>query len=446
MRKRLTPKTIDAEWYAEVPRNTRLPTLTGFFLVLGATGAFGFWSSTAPISGAVIATGTFVATGQNKVIQHFEGGIVEEILVNEGDVVREGQTMIRLDETAPRANLRRLRLRLGRLEMMSARLKAEIEGRDKIPSVLEISDTIKGPEGASALEQQQLTFLTRRNRLLNDISILERSIAAYEQSVQGTDRQLEAAKQQVALLDEELGAKQQLLKKGLIRKPEILALRRVRADTEGDIGRMKAQIGDLQQRIARSQEEINRAKTVAVQGALEELHDVSAQIDDTREQIKAARDVLHRIDIDAPVDGIVVALRYHTQGGVIEAGKDIMEILPLQEERVIEVRIRPTDIDNVKVGQDAAVRLTALNRRVTPTIAGKVTYVSADAVRDNVTGEGDIYVARVELSPEEAARLPGFQATPGMPAEVYIKTVDRTFFEYLMQPIRDSMARAFRET
>jgi HlyD family secretion protein len=160
--------------------------------------------------------------------------------------------------------------------------------------------------------------------------------------------------------------------------------------------------------------------------------------------------VLDRIQITAPVKGVVVKLRYHTSGGVIEAGKNIMEILPLDAELIIEVRIRPQDIDNVKRGQTAMVRLTALSQRVTPMITGEVVYVSADALPDEKKGAAqqapsDIYVARVKLDAREVAALQNFTPTPGMPAEVFITTTERTFFEYLTQPIRDSMARAFRE-
>jgi HlyD family secretion protein len=201
--------------------------------------------------------------------------------------------------------------------------------------------------------------------------------------------------------------------------------------------------------MARGREQIAAARKAAIKTAVEQLHDVRAELGDVRERIRTARGVLDRIQIVAPVRGVVVKLRYHTPGGVIEAGKNIMEILPLQTEVIIEARIRPQDIDHVKRGQHAMVRLTALNQRLTPIIAGQVVYVSADAVPDEKKGvqqaPSDIYLARIALDPKEATSIPAFTPTPGMPAEVYITTSERTFFEYLTRPIRDSMARAFRE-
>ncbi len=179
------------------------------------------------------------------------------------------------------------------------------------------------------------------------------------------------------------------------------------------------------------------------------MHEVRGELVDVRERMLSAKGVLDRIRITAPVRGVVVKLRYHTQGGVIEAGKSIMEILPLKDELIIEARVRPQDIDSVKHGQHATVRLTAMNQRITPMISGDVIYLSADTLADErksqQMGPTDIYIVRVKLNIEEAATIPGFSPTPGMPAEVYIKTSERTFFQYIVKPIHDSMLRAFRE-
>ena len=172
-------------------------------------------------------------------------------------------------------------------------------------------------------------------------------------------------------------------------------------------------------------------------------------LNDVRERIRSARAVVERVNIAAPVPGIVVKLRYHTSGGVIEAGKSIMELLPIREELIIEASVQPKDIDSVKLGQKANVRLTALNRRITPMVAGEVVYVSADSVEDEsmrVSERKGIYLVRVRLTPDDVTKIPQFVPTPGMPAEVYIKTAERTFLEYLTKPIRDSMTRAFRES
>jgi HlyD family type I secretion membrane fusion protein len=207
-------------------------------------------------------------------------------------------------------------------------------------------------------------------------------------------------------------------------------------------------MGEAREQIAKTRQQIVGMRIAAIKDAVEQLHQARAEISDLRERIRSQQGVLDRVNITAPVRGIVVKLRYHTTGGVIEPGKNIMEILPLRDGLVIEVRVRPQDIDHVKIGQEASIRLTALNRRTTPTLSGKVVYVSADASPDDLqTVQGrEVYVVRVELDEDQPAPMNNFKPKPGLPAEVYIKTAERTFFEYLMQPIKDSMARAFRES
>jgi len=226
-------------------------------------------------------------------------------------------------------------------------------------------------------------------------------------------------------------------------------LQRSQANLEGEVGRIMGDIGDAKERIARAVEQINGVKKIAIKTAVEQMHEVRGELVDVRERMLSAKGVLDRIRITAPVRGVVVKLRYHTHGGVIEAGKNIMEILPLKDELIIEARVRPQDIDSVKKGQHAAVRLTALNQRITPMVSGEVIYLSADTLADEKKsqqmGPTDIYVIRVKLNIEEVATIPGFSPTPGMPAEVYVKTAERTFFQYVVKPIHDSMSRAFRE-
>jgi HlyD family secretion protein len=240
-----------------------------------------------------------------------------------------------------------------------------------------------------------------------------------------------------------------LLQTGLVRKPELLVLQRTQANLEGEVGRIMGDIGDAKERIAKAVEQINGVRKTAIKAAVEQMHDVRGDLVDVRERMLSAKGVLDRVRVTAPVKGVVVKLRYHTTGGVIEAGKNILEILPLQEELIIEARVRPQDIDSVKHGQHATVRLTALSQRVTPMVSGEVIYLSADTLADEKksqqVGPTDIYIIRIKLNTEEASHIPGFSPTPGMPAEVYIKTTERTFFQYLMRPIHDSMSRAFRE-
>lgn len=440
------------EWDRQIAKTNRNAKTFGFGLLFGCVFGFGLWANMAPIAGAIVASGVFVATGENKIVQHFEGGVIKEIKVREGDHVMPGQSLVVLDDVAPRVELRRLELRQARLKAMEARFDAEMNWRTEIHVPEELAAHLDNdPDIAAIVAAQSLTFKARRKTLNSEIATLEDGISALDQRIGGSTAQLEAVKDQLLLIDEELEGKATLLKGGLIRKSEILALRRAQANLRGEIGRLTGEIGDARERIARIREQIEVARNTAAKQAVDQLHEVNSELDDVRERIRSARAVLDRINIAAPVEGIVVKLRYHTAGGVIEAGKNILEIVPLQEELIIEVPIRPQDIDSVREGQVATIRLTALSQRVTPMVEGSVVYVSADALPNDTPGAqrgtaADAYVARVQLADASRRLVHNFEPTPGMPAEVYIKTTERTFFEYLMQPVKDSMTRAFRET
>jgi HlyD family secretion protein len=404
----------------------------------------------APIAGAVVASGVFVATGQNKIIQHFEGGVIREIYVREGDTVEPGQILLELDETAARAELQRLFLRRIRLSAIDARLQAEMREEPKITFPSEIANAPpNSPAVKDIVDSQKMTFTARRNNMNSDIKSINESIRALEERVQGSRVQLDAVKRQIVLLDEEIETKDRLVRAGLVRKPELMVLQRSKANLEGEVGRIMGDIGDAKERIARAVEQINGVRKTAIKTAVEQMHEVRGELADVRERMLSAKGVLDRVRITAPVSGVVVKLRYHTRGGVVEAGKNIMELLPLKDELIIEARLRPQDIDSVKRGQKAMVRLTALNQRISPMVSGDVIYLSADTLADEKksqqVGPTDIYLVRVKLNNEEAMTLPDFSPTPGMPAEVYIKTTERTFFQYIVRPIHDSMSRAFRE-
>ncbi|HEY8580203.1 MAG TPA: HlyD family type I secretion periplasmic adaptor subunit [Beijerinckiaceae bacterium] len=437
------------EWYSDVPRSCRGATMLGCLAVIVSIGGFGYWSSIAPLAGAVIANGVFVAPGQNKVVQHLEGGVIREILVDEGSVVAEGQPLITLDETGPSSELRRLLLRQARLQAMSARLRTEVGHKEKLtmPERLEVL-AAADPEVSGLVSARKITFVARQKSIQSEVDGLRDSIASLEQRVTGGKVQLSAVRSQLGLIHEELAAKESLLKTGLIRKSEVLALQRAKANLEGEIGRIQGEIGDAQERIARANEQIAGVRYTAAKSAVEQMHEVEAELNDVGERIRAAQRTLERVQIVAPVRGTVVKLRYRTPGGVIEAGKSVLEIVPAHDESIIEARVRPQDITHVRSGQKATVRLTALRARVTPMVSGEVIYLSADAILDekrSLIGPADFYVVRVKLDLEETRAVPDFHATPGMPAEVYITTSERTFIEYLLQPIKDSMSRAFRE-
>ncbi|WP_104493303.1 HlyD family type I secretion periplasmic adaptor subunit [Paracoccus denitrificans] len=439
-------KLQDLTWYAEVPRSITKQSIAGVVLLVVCFGGFGLWATFAPLAAAVIAQGSFVATGQNKIVQHLEGGVIKEILVSEGDHVTEGQPLVQLDETSALANERQLFLRRARLDAIVARLTAQSEGQKSIAFPAELTSNAIDPEIAEILASQRLNFEASQRKLTGEIELLNNNIAALEFRVGGYEAQHAALSQQIGFLREEYVGKRKLYEQGLLRKPEISAIQRVMAEADGQSGRLAAEIDETRSQMARYRQQKNQTLAAYRQAALDEMQSVEAELDSVREQSRAATNVLRRATINAPVSGTVVRLYYHTAGGVIESGKSIAEILPSDVPLIIEAQIPRTKIDAIRTGQEATVRLTALNQRTTPVLTGTVYYVSADALREQSVQEvREIYLARVRLSPSELARVHGFLPTPGMPAEVLIQTAERTFFDYLSKPIRDSMNRAFRE-
>lgn len=439
----------DEEWFSDVPRNGRRPALLGYAVLFFGVFGFSAWSSTAPIDGAVVASGTFVATSQNKVVQHLEGGIIDEILSKEGQIVEKGQTLIRLKDTKARADLKRLNIRQAQLQAMDARLKAEAIGfSEKVDYPTDLIGKSSSRDVRAVIDTQNAIFRARRHKLDNEIAILNQSIAAYRQRIKGNAHQLKSSERQLKIIELELKGKTKLLNAGLVRKPEYFSLLRAKANLTGEIGRRQSDMHDAEERIIGTKAQIARARNIAIQTAVEERLGIEGELKDIRERIKGAQSVLTRVAVKSPVKGIVVKLNYHTAGGVIRPGNDILALLPLGDELVIEARIRPEDIDVVTTGQEANVRLTALNQRLTPIVPGNVIYVSADSLPNetNSLSKDNVYIARIKLDKNEANKIGGFLPTPGMPTEVYIKTGTRTFFQYLMQPIMDTVSRAFRET
>lgn len=435
------------EWYSNVPRSIRRHAIFGIVLMFVAFGSFGAWAFRAPLAAAVIAQGSFVATGQNKIIQHLEGGIIKEILVAEGDQVTAGQVLLRLDETASLANGRELQLRKHRLEATEARLLAEYDEKEllKFPTALEVLGQTDA-ELEAVLASQTLAFNVSRRAMSQDLTLLVRNSDALEVRKVGYETQLGSHRRQLELLTEEHAAKLELFNKGLNRRPEVIAVERVMIEAEGQIGRLEAEIAEIEQIQRKYEVQIEKARSEYRQAALDELQVVQAELESIREQARKAQSVLDRSEITAPVSGAIVRLYYHTAGGVIETGKAILEILPLDAPLIIETMIPRTEVDSVRAGQHATVRLTSLNQRTTPVLEGQVFYLSADSIPEAKDGTAqEVYLARVSLEADQLARIPGFTPTPGMPAEVMIQTEERTFAQYLVKPISDSMSRAFRE-
>ena len=310
-----------------------------------------------------------------------------------------------------------------------------------------LDDHLGEPEVIEIIESQKLNFDAQRMKIEGELSILEQNMLSLEFRAEGYDRQKASYEQQLDLLRQEHEGKASLFEKGLLRGTELKALERAMADAEGQIGRLDSEIDQATAQVERTRQEITQAESAYREDALDRLQGIQGELDVVREQSREAENVLQRASIVAPVSGTIVRAHYHTNGGVIESGKAVMEILPDDVPLLIEAQVPRTDIDSVRVGQPATIRLVALNQRTTPVLEGHVIYVSADALSDQQSPgrSHDVYLARIDISPRELSRVRGFQPTPGMPAEIMIQIEERTFFNYLAKPITDSMARAFTE-
>ncbi|WP_236544455.1 HlyD family type I secretion periplasmic adaptor subunit [Roseovarius atlanticus] len=437
---------VETRWFAEVPRSIRRFTFVGLTVMLTSFGGFGAWAFKAPLAAAVITQGSFVAIGNNQFVQHLEGGIIQDILVSEGERVAEGQAIIQLDKTAAQAKLRELYLRRARLETVAARLLAEYNGADSFTVPPFLSGGADDPAVQQILSNQRLNFESSKAKIAKDIGLLESNMLALNSRKEGFLAQQGALEQQIALLKEDIAAQSALLDKGLTQKSQLNSLYRAQADGLGQIGQLQAEIHEVDALLAKHEQQIEQVVVEHRKAALDELQSAENELDTVRENYNRALEVHARSSIVSPVAGTVVRMTYNTPGGVIESGKTIAEILPANAPLIIETKLPRTDIDSVKIGQSATVRLVALNQRTTPVLNGTVYYVSADALPDeSELMPQEVYLARVRIPPEEIARVRNFAPTPGMPAEVMIQTAERTFFEYLSKPITDSMSRAFRE-
>lgn len=435
-----------AEWYSEVPRSIRYHTIIGLAVLIVSFGSFGLWAGTAPLASAIIAQGSFVATGNNKIVQHLEGGIIKDMRVSEGDIVKEGDVLLTLDPTAALSNDRMLKLRRLRLEAVVARLRAEAAGdRDfKIPAIVmaEASD----PDIGSIIQSQNIVFHSKQVKLEEQLNLIEKNIASLEYRYKGYSGQKDSFDRQLALLTEERDSKARLVKVGYMRRTDLLAIERAMADAMGDISRLQGELNESEAEIAKFRQEAVIAVNSNKQAALDALETADSDLDSVREQAREAQGVLERTVIRSPVNGTVIRAYYHTAGGVITTGKPIMEILPAHVPLIIEAQVLRTSIDQLHEGQTAAIRLSALSRRTTPVLSGKVFYVSADSIEESAGLQTkDVYIVRVEIPDSEIAKVHNFHPVPGMPADVLIQTSERTFFEYITKPITDSMSRAFKE-
>jgi len=430
----------------DVPLRPRIgaPLAAGAFLLIAFFAGFGGWAALAPLSSATVAEGVIRVETHRKTVQHLEGGIVREILVNEGDKVTAGQVLMRLDKTQSGTTVSVLQDQQDALLALQARLEAERDGLDVVQFPPELSARQSDPKVATVVGGQQKIFDTRRQSLRAQLGILSQRVEQLGSEIAGHKAQLVSANEQIQLTQEEIATVTDLLNRGLERKPRLLALQRQQSYLEGSRGEQLGAIAKAQQEIGEAKLQSadlldKRSSEIAL-----ELRDTQSRLLEIRQKLGAAVDVDNRMEVVAPVSGQVVDLKVHTLGGVVRPGDALLDIVPQSDELVVEARVRPVDIDAVHAGQSAQVALTAYKQRTTPRLDGRLATVSADALIDE-SRHISYYSAEIHIDSSELAKLNGVQLYPGMPAEVMIVTGERTLLQYFIQPVIDSFHRAFRE-
>ena len=427
--------TIDGLSSMDEPKKIGLSI---FFLIFGL---FGLWSAIAPLDGAAFAPGTVTVKSYNKVVQHLEGGIVADILVRDGDVVEAGQPLLTLDDTQARASLEIVNSQYVALRMREARLISERDGASKVeyPTALALSTA----NAAQEVDAQNQLFEARRDSNQGRIQILKQRVNQLQNQVNGMEA-LQATKEALAKsFAEELEDTQKLLDQGFSEKTRLREVERSFASFSGEAAELTANIAATQVQIGETELQILQQESDFHSEVVSELSEVQTSLKDASERLTALRDVLSRTTVTAPDAGIVNGMQVHTVGGVISPASPIAEIVPGNDELVIQASVNPIDIDRVSEGQEARIRFSTFGSRA-PTFMGTLISLSADAMTNESTG-APFYLARIELNADSREELGDLVLLPGMPAEVFINTGSRTFLQYLFKPLSNAVARSFNE-
>ena len=406
----------------------------------------GGWAAIANISGAVVATGQVQVKGNSKRIQHREGGIVGKILVANGDRVKAGDLLIRLDATLVQTNLAVIEKQLIEFTARESRLLAERDEKPAIvfPDWLSELRANKDQVAVDALRGEKRLFETRYEMLIGQVAQLNERVEQFKMQAEGLGSQRDAKEQEMVIIGEELESLEDLLARGLVSKPRVMELKRNSTRLQGEHGALISEIAVAGGRISETKLSMIQVKQDRQQEVLSLLSEVQAQIVRLTEQRIAAQDQLRRIDVRAPQTGVIHQLAFHTIGGVVQPGETIMNIVPEGFDLIVEARVTPTDRDQIEAGQKAVITFSAFSQRTTPNANGTVTTISPDLTVDEATGMS-FFTAQIAPDDGEIERLGNLDLVPGMPAETFIQTGNRTVLSFLLKPLSDNLRRSFRE-
>lgn len=440
----ITTRTMPMPTQVSLHEQARGPVRLGFIVMLSCVAGFFVWSATAHLASGAIASGVISPDGSRRVLQHLEGGIVHEIKVRDGSIVKEGDPLLILQDTQAAAAYDLIVERARTLAATNARLAAE---QDELGAVVYLHPLLDPAEAKvqAIIRSQSALFARRREAFSAQKRILADRRKQYEEQVRAYEVQIGSVDEQRAIIAQEHEGKAALYAKALTTRPELLRLERTQAALDGERGRYLGSIAEIGQRISEIDTQAISLQAERAQEVSTQMEEVRTELATVSEQLSASRDVLARTVISAPISGKVINLRFKTVGGVVGSGEPILEIVPTEEGLLIDARVAPADIDTLAVGLKSVVHLTAYSSRSLPRIEGVVKSVSADRLVDPNTSQ-PYFLARVEVSKEAVAALDsGITLVPGMPAEVLIVTGERTALAYLVEPFTATFRRGFRE-
>ena len=417
--------------------------LLGLAAVLVVGGIIFGWATLTEISGAVIAQGKLVVDSNVKKVQHPTGGVVGDLRVKDGDHVKKGDIVARLDETQARTNLAIVTKALDELAARQARDEAERDGADKVRFPAELLSRRDDPEVAQVVGSEQKLFEIRQAARAGQKAQLMEQVDQLRQQIQGNVEQEQAKAKEIDWIQQELAGVRGLWKQNLVPFSRVTTLERDGARLEGERGALIASIAQARGRIAETQLKIIQIDEDLRTEVGKDLAEIRGKKSELGEKRVAAEDLLKRIDLIAPQDGKVFQRSVHTVGGVIQAGEVVMLVVPDSDALIIEAKVQPTDVDQIHLGQKAVVRFSAFNRRTTPELNGEVIEIGADVTQDDKKNES-YYSVRIRIPDSELARMDGLHPVAGMPVEAFIETSPRTVMSYLVKPMLEQVDRTFR--
>jgi HlyD family secretion protein len=426
---------------ANIP-NWKHPAILGYIIITMTFLVPGAWSAFAKLDSAVVATGVVAAESNRKTVQHLEGGIIQDILVREGQRVKQGDVLFRLDTTQAQANLDLYQNQLYAALAQEARLLAEREGMSELTFPKELSEAQHLPMVARAVADQMKGFNERRASLLGQEGLLEIKIGQYKTEIEGLIAEQTATKRQLEWIIEELAGLRTLLDKNLVQKSRVLALEREKSRLEGVIGRSTADQAKAQNGISEAQLQIRQLHQKFLEEVTGQILEARQKIADLREKVRVARDVFRRSAIVAPASGWVQSLKVFTRGAVIKPGEPLLEIVPEHDTLIVQAHVAPNDMESLAPGIRAEIRFTAFRTNILPLIIGRVGSISRDRLIDETTRQ-PYFLAQVVV--EDLPREVRQRLTAGMPAEVLFPTGERTVLDYLVRPLKDRINSALRE-